>query len=80
LGRIELVDICDDDATIHIRVDSSHIQKYEHLRYQMLEQMITSTYDDASVTKATNEYGLLTDVWIHFKDPNDAMHFKLCHK
>jgi hypothetical protein len=43
----------------------------------MLEQMVVSTYEDAIVIKDTNEYGLLTDVWIKFTDTADAMHFKL---
>jgi hypothetical protein len=53
------------------------MQKYEQLRYQMLEQMVASTYEDAIVIKNTNEYGLLTDVWIKFTDTSDAVHFKL---
>jgi hypothetical protein len=53
------------------------MQKYQQLRYQMLEQMVASTYEDAIVIKNTNEYGLLTDVWIKFTDTSDAMHFKL---
>ena len=72
-----MVDDPDSDAIVHIRVDSSHVQKYQHLRYHMLEQMVVSTYEDAIVIKDTNEYGLLTDVWIKFTDTADAMHFKL---
>lgn len=72
-----MIDDSKSDAIVHIRVDSSHMQKYEHLRYQMLEQMVAATYENATMSKSTNEYGLLTDVWIKFSDTNDATHFKL---
>lgn len=74
---IEQVDITEANATIHIRVDSSQMQKNQQLRFLMLEQTVASMYEDAQVVKVTNEYGLLTDIWIHFKDPNDATHFRL---
>lgn len=72
-----MVDDLDNDAIVHIRVDSSYMQKYEQLRYQMLEQMVASTYENATISKSMNEYGLLTDIWIKFSDTNDATHFKL---
>jgi hypothetical protein len=53
------------------------MQRDEQIRWLMLEQMVSDTYEDASFIKNTNQYGLLTDIWIHFRDPDDATHFKL---
>lgn len=74
---ITLVDSNTNDTTIHIKVDSDHIQKNEQFGAHFLEQMIVNTYHGAIVTKSTNKYGLLTDIWIKFQDPTDAIHFKL---
>ena len=72
-----LVDLLLNDNTIHIKVDSSHIQKDIGLTTFMLEQMIIETYQGATVTKNYNSYGLLTDMYIKFTSVNDATHFKL---
>lgn len=74
-----MLDSLDADTTIHIKVDSDHLQKDKHLRFYLLEQLINSTYKDASIQKLVNEYGLLTDVYIKFTSVNDATHFKLMH-
>lgn len=74
-----MLDTIDSDTTIHIKVDSNHLQKDKHLRFYLLEQLINLTYQDASVQKSVNEYGLLTDVYIKFTSVNDATHFKLIH-
>lgn len=74
---IEALDTEGIDATVHIRVDHSQTQKHAGFRFLMLEQMVASTYEDAVVTKTTNEYGQLTDIWIRFRDPGDATHFRL---
>lgn len=73
-----MLDTSDNDTTIHIKVDSSHLQKDKHLSLFLFEQLISSTYD-ASVEKEINQYGLLTDVYIRFKSINDVVHFKLMH-
>lgn len=72
-----LVDLCSNDNIIHIKVDSSHIQKDMSLTTFMLEQMIIETYQGATITKSYNYYGLLTDMYIKFDSINDATHFKL---
>lgn len=74
-----MLDSLDSDTTIHIKVDSDHLQKDRHLGLYLLEQMINLTYQNASVQKSINEYGLLTDVYIKFSSANDATHFKLVH-
>lgn len=53
------------------------MQKNMNFSTYVLEQMITDTYNGATVSKNYNAYGLLTDIWIKFNDPNDAVHFKL---
>lgn len=73
------VDNACEDNIVHIEIDHTHMQKHEQLRWLMLEQMITATYDDVNVTKHTNQYGLLTDMWIRFGNPDDAMHFRLSY-
>lgn len=72
-----MVDIVDGDNIIHIKVDSSHIQKDMNLSTFMMEQMINDTYQGVTITKDYNSYGLLTDIWIEFLNPTDAIHFKL---
>lgn len=72
-----MVDLYSNDNIIHIKVDSSHIQKDMNLSTFMLEQLINSDYKGATVTKDYNSYGLLTDIWIEFLNPTDAVHFKL---
>lgn len=72
-----MVDDFESESTIHIRVDSSHIQKDGQFRLSLLEQLIQSNYEDVTMTKHVNEYGLLTDIWINFHDAMDATHFKL---
>jgi hypothetical protein len=79
LAKTELIDSLDTDTTIHIKVDSDHLQKDKHLSLFLLEQMVSSTYQDAIVQKFVNEYGLLTDVYIKFTSVNDAIHFRLMH-
>lgn len=79
LAKTELIDSVEVDTTIHIKVDSDHLQKDKHLSLYLLEQMISSTYADASVQKFINEYGLLTDVYIKFTSVNDAIHFRLMY-
>lgn len=73
------IDTTLSDSTIHIKVDSDHIQKDVDLFTYMFEQMVSETYQNAIVTKNYNNYGLLTDIRIKFTHPNDAIHFKLCN-
>lgn len=74
-----MLDSLDTDTTIHIKVDSDHLQKDKHFGLYLLEQKIGLTYQNATVQKSVNEYGLLTDVYIKFSSVNDATHFKLIH-
>lgn len=73
------LDSFNPDTTIHIKVDSDRLQKDKNVGLYLLEQMVISTYQNASVQKSINEYGLLTDVYIIFSSINDATHFKLIH-
>jgi hypothetical protein len=73
----QAVDITEDDTIVHISIDHTHMQTHERIKWLMLEQMIFDTYEDVDVVKNTNQYGLLTDMRIQFKDANDATHFKL---
>jgi hypothetical protein len=73
----QAIDISDNDTIVNISIDHTHMQTHEGIKWLMLEQMIFDTYEDVKVVKNTNQYGLLTNMWIQFKDADDATHFKL---
>ena len=75
--RTDLVDVCSSDNIIHIKVDSDKVLPDEKFKTSMLEQLVYNTYTGAEVTTNHNKYGLLTDIWIKFQSPTDAIHFKL---
>lgn len=67
-----------DDTTIHIKLSKDLSQlRDENIALAILEQNVCSIYNDVTVTKNINKYGLLTDVFIKFNSVNDATHFKL---
>lgn len=75
--KTDLANTLDPVYIVHMKVDSSHIQKDMNVFTFMLEQMVNETYQNATITTDYNYYGLLTDVWIKFASPDDAVHFKL---